>query len=383
MQPSPYTPGEVATTVPGRALQIAEFDERLSYLVDLHRFIGRIRVDHAPRGLGKTSLLRQYQIRAKERGVLAVWVTAGEDVGLIAQIASAIRQETQTWRGETRTKLHKMLEALTVSVGIPGIAKLDATIRRQPVETAPVGVREFENVIRTAAGSDENTGLILLIDEIQAADPAGLRTLAYAWQHLQAEGADVPAAVFAAGLPDAPEKIASVVTFAERIAYRPLQILTPDAEEIAISVPARKIGVTWRPDALHEALEIARGYPYSVQLIADASWSAAGRPDPGATITLDHVRHGGEAMKVDLEALFRARWANAAPQERELMSAMAALGDAPVKRSAVAHQMNVTTASLSMPRARLIDKGFIQAAERGELEFTIPGFAAFIRTLDY
>ncbi|GAC1376701.1 MAG: ATP-binding protein [Pseudarthrobacter sp.] len=381
MQPSPYTPGEVANTVPGRAPQIAEFDERLSLLVDLQRFIGRIRVDHAPRGLGKTSLLRQYQIRARERGVLAVWVTAGEDIGLIGQIASAIRQDTQSWRGETRTKLHKTLEALTVSVGVPGIAKMDATIRR-PVETAPVGTREFEYVIRMAAGSDENTGLILLIDEIQAADPAGLRTLAYAWQHLQAEGADVPAAVFAAGLPDAPEKISSVVTFTERIAYRPLQILTPDAEEIAISVPARHIGVTWQPDALHEALEIARGYPYSVQLIADASWSAAGRPDPGATITLDHVRHGGEAMKVDLEALFRARWANAAPQERELMSAMAALGDTPVKRSDVAQQMNVTTASLSMPRARLIDKGFIQAAERGELEFTIPGFAAFIRTLD-
>lgn len=288
MQPSPYTPGEVAATVPGRAHQIAEFDERLSYLVDLKRFIGRIRVDYAPRGLGKTSLLRQYQTRAKERGVLAVWVTAGEDVGLIAQIASAIHHDTQTWRGETRTQLHKMLEALTVSVGIPGIAKLDATIRRQQLPMAPVGVREFENVIRTAAGSDENTGLVLLIDEIQAADPAGLRTLAYAWQHLQAEGADVPAAVFAAGLPDAPEKIASVVTFTERIAYRPLQILTPEAEEIAISVPARKIGVTWQPDALHKALKIARGYPYSVQLIADASWSAAGRPDPGALITLDH-----------------------------------------------------------------------------------------------
>lgn len=133
----------------------------------------------------------------------------------------------------------------------------------------------------------------------------------------------MPAAVFAAGLPDAPEKIAAVVTFTERIAYRPLQILTPDAEEIAISVPARKIGVIWAADALHEALEIACGYPYSVQLIADASWSVAGRPDPGATITLDHVLRG-----------------------------------------------------------RLIDKGFIQAADRGELEFTIPGFEAYIHTID-
>ncbi|WP_258142448.1 hypothetical protein [Arthrobacter sp. MYb227] len=40
MQPSPYTPGEIANIVPGRARQIAEFDERLSLLVDLHRFIG-------------------------------------------------------------------------------------------------------------------------------------------------------------------------------------------------------------------------------------------------------------------------------------------------------------------------------------------------------
>jgi hypothetical protein len=125
MQPSPYTPGEVATAVPGRALQLSEFDERLSYLVDLHRLIGRIRVDHAPRGLGKTSLLRQYQLRAKARDVLTVWVTAGEGAGLVVQIAEALRRETQSWKGNSRTKFNGLLDALTVSVGIPGIAKVD------------------------------------------------------------------------------------------------------------------------------------------------------------------------------------------------------------------------------------------------------------------
>jgi hypothetical protein len=49
MQPGPYTPGEIADSVPGRMLRLSEFEDRLSYLVDLQKLIGRIRVDHAPR----------------------------------------------------------------------------------------------------------------------------------------------------------------------------------------------------------------------------------------------------------------------------------------------------------------------------------------------
>ena len=58
MQPSPYTPGEIARSVPGRGDLLAEFEERLSVLVDLQRLVGRIHVAHGERGIGKTSLLR-------------------------------------------------------------------------------------------------------------------------------------------------------------------------------------------------------------------------------------------------------------------------------------------------------------------------------------
>lgn len=382
MQPSPYTPGELAREVPGRAVQLGEFDERLSYLVDLHRVVGRIRVDHGPRGYGKTSLLRQYQLRADARGVLTVWVTAGEKAGLIAQFADAIRRATSTWRSGARSRIRDSLQALTVSVGVPGVARIDATVRPKESAGAPVGAREFEDLVRTAATAGEATGLVILIDEIQAADAAGLRTLAYAWQHLQAEGADVPAAVFAAGLPNTPDVVAAAVTFSERIAFRPLNLLSVEAEEIAIIEPASRLGVGWDSDALGEALEVAAGYPYTLQLIADAAWAAAGRPDVGAAITTDHVRTGRVNMEADLEALFRGRWANATGQERELMAAMAALGDGPVKRADVAERMRTTAESLGVPRSRLIDKGFIQPAGRGSLEFTIPGFAVFIRNRD-
>lgn len=237
-------------------------------------------------------------------------------------------------------------------------------------------------MVRAAAAAEDYTGLVIFVDEIQAADAPGLMTLGYAWQHLQSEGGDVPAAVFAAGLPNAPETVSSAVTFSERFAYRPLPPLAPEAESMALSEPARQLGVVWEKDALLEALALAAGYPYSVQLIADASWAAAGHPDPGGRITADHVRTGRTSMQDDLDALFRARWAGATPGERELMGAMASLGDGPVARAEVAGVLAVSSESLSVPRARLLDKGFIQAASRGKLEFTIPGFAGFLRELE-
>ena len=49
-------------------------------MTELQRLVGRIRVDHAPRGIGKTSLLRQVQRHAEDMGAATVWVTAGEAI---------------------------------------------------------------------------------------------------------------------------------------------------------------------------------------------------------------------------------------------------------------------------------------------------------------
>ncbi len=374
MQPSPYTPGEIARAVPGRAHQLAELDERLSVLVDLRRLVGRIRVDHAARGFGKTSLLREYQRRAVLRGANTVWVTAGETPGLIRQIVDELQRNDDT----AGTALRDRVDSVRLSLGVPGIATATGTFRAaaQDDESAVTGARAFEDVIRAATAERP---LVILVDEIQSADAAGLRTLVYAWQHLQAEGADVPAAVFAAGLPNAPETIAEVVTFSERLAYRPLGPLHRDAEEIALVGPARLLGVQWSPEAVDRALTIAQGYPYSVQLIADATWTAAGRPDPGTIIDVRSVELGQHSMQADLDALFRARWSACSNSERRMLTAMAELGDGPQSRSSIAAALETGTNQLSTPRARLIDKGLVQPADRGMLEFTIPGFAAFIR----
>ncbi|GAB2481890.1 ATP-binding protein [Jatrophihabitans fulvus] len=381
MQPSPYTPGEVARVVVGRNVQLAEADERLAYLVDLRRLLGRIHIDVAARGIGKTSLLRAVQRRAEERGALTAWVTAGETGGLLAAVAAELERASATWHGAARKRLRETLGRLTLTLGVPGVAQVEASAaaRRPP---SAHGVREFEQLVRdTVAGAlkHEHSGFVLFVDEIQAADPDGLRTLAYAWQHLQSEGVGLPAGVFAAGLATTPETIAQVVTFSERFAYRSLDRLDADASALALVGPARELGVEWHPDALAAAHPIAQGYPYSVQLIGDTTWTAAGRPDRGATLTVEHVRAGDVAMRADLDALFRSRWQNATPGERRMLRAVAELGgDGPAQRADIATRLSATTAELSVPRARLIDKGLVQPAGRGRLEFTIPGFADYV-----
>ncbi len=312
-----------------------------------------------------------------------MWVTAGEQLGLIAAIAGEIDRTTQKWRGESRGRLRELVEHLTLDRRRAGgrdgrgLAWTATTARSRP------RVREFEDVIRetvAAAHRQGHRGLVLFVDELQASDPDGLRTLAYAWQHLQSEGTDVPAAVFAAGLPGAPEAVAAVVTFSERFAYRPLAPLTDAAAQLALVTPARVAGVEWERPALEAAVRLAQGYPYSVQLIGDATWSAAGFPDSGARLTLAQVHQGEQAMRADLEVLFRVRWEKSTSREQDVMQAMAGLGDGPVRRAEIARVMGMGSSALSVARARLIDKGLVDVAGHGQLVFTIPGFAEYVRT---
>ncbi|MDP9736258.1 hypothetical protein J2X59_001255 [Flavobacterium sp. 260] len=306
-------------------------------------------------------------------------MTAGEPQGLVEQILDELRRTVGATGAPHGRALREKVESLRLSLGVPGVATATGTFRsRAPEdERARAGARGLEDVIQAAT---TERPLVIFVDEIQSADAAGLRTLVYAWQHLQAEGTDVPAAVFAAGLPNAPETIAEIVTFSERLAYRPLGPLHRDAEEIALVGPARLLGVQWTPEAVDRALSIAQGYPYSVQLIADSAWAAAGRPDPGAVIDVGSVETGHRSMQADLEALFRARWSACSTSERRLLTAMARLGDGPTSRASIAEALGTGTNQLSTPRARLIDKGLVQPADRGMLQFTIPGFAAFIRS---
>lgn len=378
MQPSPYTPGSVSASVPGRQRNIEEFRQQLAYTSQFRRLAGQISVTVGPRGIGKTSLLRYLQSEAEQVGFRTVWVTAG-DGSFLQSVTESFHRLSTGWKDTARARISDLLKTLTVTVA--GIGVSASGLRQEPTVPASTG-RALQDVITAAAEeavADGAAGLVLFIDEIQSADVEGLRALAYAWQHMQSEAADLPAITAAAGLSHSQDVITDAVSFAERFRYPRLKDLDDVAARAALTAPASDVAVSWNEDALETALDEVRGYPYFIQLLGDETWKAAHYPDAGTVIETDAVSSALEDYRTSQRDFFRARWMKATAAETAMLVAMASLGDAELRRKDIAERMGRSSNEISMVRRSLMDKGLIQSTGFGELSFTAPGFAEFVR----
>lgn len=374
VQSSPYTPGEIAHDVPGRVDHLDRIADLLAVSSARRRLAGRVHVFVGPRGVGKTSLLREAQRQAAAAEQATVFVTAGH-TDLVPTLVEALGRGPLRWQPESITS---RMRELGLSLGVPG-ARVEATFRGAP---DPTVVRRLEDLLRAAVASaldDGHTGLVLFVDELQAADKDGLRALAYAWQHLQAEPDGLPLALVCAGLGHTEDVVTDAASFAERFAYRQVGSLDPAATREALTVPATELGVAWTMPALLEVVEQTQGYPYFVQVHGDAVWEAAGRPDAGATLTVEHVSAARAGVAEDLAALYRSRWSKASPSEQRFLLAMASGSEVVVRRGDIATAMGVSTESLGMARRSLMDKGLVEVAGHGLLSFTVPGFREYVR----
>ena len=183
-QPSPYTPGEIARPVPGRA----QHRHRLTTLVPpgCNASWAASGSTTAPEGWGKTPLLRKAQRDANRLGCATEWVTAGESAGLVPAIAEEIErlsprlrsrqshapgpQGPRANRGDGRRRSPRRC-----------LARGDvARTRRHCTAPSPashdVAVRGPHRHRRRRRRDQGRSGLILFVDEVQSADPDGLRT---------------------------------------------------------------------------------------------------------------------------------------------------------------------------------------------------------------
>jgi hypothetical protein len=379
-QPSPYTPGEVAHLVVGRGEQLGFYAERAEYISRLSRLAARVRVDHASRGIGKTSLLREGERIMQAAGIRTVWVTANPDESL----AGAILAKLPDLAGAEPSRLKALtglVDSAKLSLGVPGVVNAAVGVKR-PEPAVPASAADaFKAAVVGAASAivdDGGAGLAIFIDELQSADRESLRAMAYAWQELASERPGTPAGIFGAGLPNSPETIAAAVTFSERFDYRPLPKLQDSDVALALVTPAQESGVQWASAALDLAVDSAQGYPHKVQLIGHEAWTAAGLPDPGAVISGDHVNRALVVVDQQMTELFRARWNGATRGEREVLRAIAALGGHEVKREDLATALGKSTVAISGPRARLLQKGIIESSRFGYLSFSVPGFTEYL-----
>lgn len=386
MPSNPYTPGQVPRILAGRAVEMRRIEGLLARVATYGELGGPLMVFHAPRGIGKTSLLRAAQRGAVESGFVTAWVACSRQQPVLSAIAHSVARALERadavptgnrWRGQ--------LERLTVEVGVPG-AKVQAEVARREAATPPphAAIGMLESLLHDAAASVRahgGAGLFLLLDELHTASADEMSVLLNTLQNLDGERTENPLATVAAGLPVTPEALTRAATFGERSTFVSLDVLSDDDARAALVAPAEAEGVAWTDGALAAVVTESRGYPYLLQLLGSTTWDAAD-PGTGTRLTLAHVKRGLPVARDQLTAMHRARWGAASRLEQRFLAAMAAAGDGNVTRAAIAAGMGVDSRAISVPRERLIEKGVIEPVGHGLVRFTLPGFGAFVRSLD-
>jgi hypothetical protein len=225
-----------------------------------------------------------------------------------------------------------------------------------------------------------DSGLVITLDELQVASAADLGLLGATLQESVSEG--WPLVVVIAALPSlrhnrGPRRMP---TYLERSEWHELEALVADEARQALTEPARQAGRPMTVHAADELLAVAGGYPYAIQVAGHFAWRAS----RGASqIDVAHARVAIPRIEKDLAQLFKSRWADTGPREREYLLALAIVAQADPPRAsggAVAAHLGEAVTAVAYLRDRLLKKGTIYRDGENQLHFITPGMGAWILT---
>lgn len=372
---------------PGAGVPPPTLSGRESELEAISIMIGRLALGRGDRsivltgirGVGKTALLWAGEDMAKDRGWIVQSLESRADVGFRSALTerawATLRQlEHRGTVREGASRLAAMIRRIGVREPETG---LEVSLDVGPREAAILEV-DLVDLFRALgeAARDTGTGVLFLLDELQQAEPAALEALCAAAHELSKR--ELPLALLIAGLPPLHDQLLSAKTYAERLfRYRQIGPLSVGAAEAALLDPARAAVADFEVErsALDTLLTACEGYPYFIQLFGHALWQVATTPHIG----VEQVEAALSLGRGELDAdFYLGRWNRASDRSKAYMVAMATLGDGPVGSGAVAAEFGGHRAAATI-RDGLIDDSLIYSPERGQVAFTVPGFADFIR----
>lgn len=380
---NPYSPGSGLRPpqMVGRAAEI----EALETVVTRtrHGLPSRGLVLTGLRGVGKTVLLNEMHARAEQADWLTVRLEARREQSGAAAVQRVLaRGLVAAGRSlQHRTLSDRMRQALSTigafnaKVGATGI-ELGVQLRAGRADSGDTEIDILELVEDVSlALAEEHRALGLFIDEMQDLDDATTAALIAA-QHTAGQRG-WPFYVIGAGLPNLPRVLTETRSYAERLFdYRPIGKLSREEGARALAEPAERFGAAYTDDALTVLLDAADGYPYFIQEYGQAIWDLA----PENLFTADDaaaaVRYGLEQLDA---GFFRSRWERATPSQRRFLRAMAPDNDTPSQSADVARRLEMKITSLGPNRASLMSKGLIYSPEHGQVAYTVPGMASYVR----
>ncbi|MEF2979281.1 ATP-binding protein [Subtercola sp. YIM 133946] len=384
---NPFKPGagRIPPELAGRAELIGQY-RRMLYQARETGESDRPWILTGLRGVGKTVLLNQLGAEAADLKLLFIKVEASNSTPLASALAKelhlALRRVMST-SDRARTAWHaaaRAFRSFQLRVDPTGAYSFGVTIEPQPgvADSGDLAVDLHELLERIGlAAREQNTALLLAVDELQEAPANDLAALNRALHGLGQAVSPVPVLFVGAGLPSLPAVLADATSYAERLYdYRRIGLLDEQATTDALLLPVQANGADWANEALNEAVDATGGYPYFIQAYGSYIWASRATN----LITLDDVEIGVEAARAEVDrGLYQSRWERASATQQAFMAAMAADAGEPSSMADLVVRLNKrSTTDISVNRRDLIRRGLIFMPRRGSVAFTVPGMHDFI-----
>ena len=379
---NPFVPGAGSQPpeLAGRD-QILE-DARIAIQRTLARRNTRSQILLGLRGVGKTVLLNQIESIAEQAGHLTSIIEAPEDKALAEllypRIAQILRKLSFTEQSKALT--HSAMRALRGFASVFKIEIGDVSIAVDPEPgIADSGNLEYdlgELFVKIGeAAKASGKGWTLLIDEIQYLRSDDYAALIVAIHRVNQK--NLPILFFGAGLPQVAALSGDAKSYAERLfSYPAIGALDKPSAERAIRTPIEEEGEKIDDNALTAIIAKTRGYPYFLQEWGYQAWNRA----DASPISLDDVKvSSAKALDRLDEGFFKVRFDRLTPTERDYVCSMASLGNGPYRSADVADVMKRQPQQLGPMRASIIKKGMIYSPSHGDIDFTVPLFADYLR----
>ncbi|WP_157973903.1 ATP-binding protein [Desertihabitans aurantiacus] len=327
------------------------------------------------RGVGKTSLLKQFAEDAVAQGGLAVRVRcqASAREPLMERVRAAVQQTLQ--RPPDFTDVHGRVVRAAITTPVGGL-EVERELRPEsPGLTDTAFMQELVDAT-TEVRRRGGLGLALLVDETQYADQASLVNLSELVSLIGERDGDKPPLLLCfAGLPDTVEKVGRSSSHAERV-YRTLELgyLDADSTRDAFLLPVHEAGGRWTPEALTEAVTVSGGYPAFIQEYGQAFWELR----RGDLIDADVVAEGVRAAGPQIEAYFQGAWNAAPPLGRSALLELARAGGRLRMRELATALGRGSSSEISWAVDELRRRGTVTRPERGVVVFGRPGMREWV-----
>ena len=359
---NPFRPSAGATPpdIIGRAGQLDDFEYGLSLRSGAP---GLLSIVTGARGIGKTVMLGMAQNLARTRGWVVISETA--TTGFMGRIGESMRRHAEEL-GEGPEPRRRLTGATFAGAGVT----TTLTPERQ-VDWRTLG----ETLLRLL--DEHETGLLITVDEIHAADRVELAQLPASVQHFIRDG--LPIALVFAGLPAAVSDLLNegVATFLRRADKIDLHsALVRDVEE-SFEETFRDGGFTIAPDLIRKAADATSGYPFLIQLVGYFLWKEAENAKGNVGDT-EVVLAIAAAERRHARTVIEAALSTVSQKDLTFLRAMAE-DDGPSIAGDIGRRIGAKTNLVANYRGRLLAAGLIESAGHGKVDFAIPGLREYLR----